>query len=472
MYGGGWRIQPPPPGGGMPQQEMGPPGVMQTNVFPSCYLCLKLITDARDVPVRDEDGLISVIIRMATFPGSRLAACPPPHARLCRPCYDHLKRLKEESIVSKKLLERVRLMVWPFWGQISIGARRPASPPLCPGMSNAAGIDPNVRRRLVRNLSPETVARVETAIIQYIELNNELHRDLHGRDFVSELSSEERLQQLSPELRSVLLKPQSAPTRPHQQRKQKQQRASVLNFAAGGPSENDTNHGRSVSINPQSTFIQPIPNPHGGYVDAHLYGTPSTANTPFTNFYHQQQQHFDDEDTSQRRIRDSRASIQSAVSDDEYYNSHQPPYHTGVAPRHQAYYQRARTVNQQPSDDTSTAATLLGNLAAAQYQSQYMTQQAQQPQAQQQHAQQHQYPHPIMVQFQPGSANFSPASSFVFAGAAPHGTAFAGQYIHPSSTSNAFPQSPSVQNGQSNKAASPQSHNHVKSDSNGGTETE
>jgi len=149
--------------------------------FPTCHMCLKVITDSRDVPVRDEDALISVIIRMAAFPGSRLASRPPRHSRLCRPCYDHLKRVKE-GLVSKALLDRVRVLVSPWWSAPPPPSNggpmaRPHSPPLCPGFMDT-DVDPNIRRRLIRSLNAECVDRVEKTIGEYVELNIELHRKL------------------------------------------------------------------------------------------------------------------------------------------------------------------------------------------------------------------------------------------------------------------------------------------------------
>lgn len=162
--------------------------------FPSCHMCLKMITDSRDVPVRDEDALISVVIRMAAFPGSRLATRPPRAARLCRPCYDHLKRVKE-SLVSKSLLDRVRLLVGPWWAAPGSaphgGPTRPHSPPLCPGFVDT-DVDPNIRRRLIRSLNADCVRRVENTISEYVELNVQLHRKIEAERLAEEEEEERR----------------------------------------------------------------------------------------------------------------------------------------------------------------------------------------------------------------------------------------------------------------------------------------
>lgn len=180
--------------------------------FPSCHMCLKVITDSRDVPVREEDALISVIIRMATFPGSRLVCCPPRHSRLCRPCYDHLKRVKD-SLITRQLLDRVRLLVAPWWTAAPPPSNsgpmlRPHSPPLCPGFIDT-DVDPNIRRRLIRSLSNECVERVERLIGDYIELNVEFHKRLLAERAANELPPQQSV--ADAEATAPSSKPASAP---------------------------------------------------------------------------------------------------------------------------------------------------------------------------------------------------------------------------------------------------------------------
>lgn len=164
--------------------------------FPVCHMCLKTITDSRDVPVRDDDALIAVVIRMAGFPGSRLASRPPRNSRLCRPCYDHLKRIKDTQLVSRHLLQKVGAIVSPWW--TTPGQRGGAqSPPLCPGFVDT-DVDPNIRRRLIRSLNPDCVARVDKTISDFVARNNELHKRL-ASEAAAEKQAKENAAKARPE---------------------------------------------------------------------------------------------------------------------------------------------------------------------------------------------------------------------------------------------------------------------------------
>uniref|UniRef100_A0A7S3JW88 Uncharacterized protein n=1 Tax=Aureoumbra lagunensis TaxID=44058 RepID=A0A7S3JW88_9STRA len=204
-------------------QPVSEPKLSDSSSFPICYLCLKTITDYRDVPVRDEDALIAVIARMASFPGSRLLSKPPAGARLCRPCYDHLKRAKDENIVSKSQFDRIRVLVFPFWG-FGPERLRPSSPPLCPGFHETQ-LDPNVRRKFLRNLTSESVRRVENTLIQYTQLNIELQaRISHHQQVGGEAERGERNTDTSSALSQVLSIPRAPPSR--RQLRQQQQHSS------------------------------------------------------------------------------------------------------------------------------------------------------------------------------------------------------------------------------------------------------
>uniref|UniRef100_A0A7S3JZT4 Uncharacterized protein n=1 Tax=Aureoumbra lagunensis TaxID=44058 RepID=A0A7S3JZT4_9STRA len=146
------------------------PASSTTEGHPTCYYCLRIVTDNRDVPVRDEDALIAVICRMSSFPGSRLVSRPPMGARLCRPCYDNLKRIK--TIISQNLLDRIRVLVYPFWSGPE--PMRPSSPPLCPAY-NEFDLHPNIRRRHLRSMNIDRLLEVESTLIHYTQLSYELH---------------------------------------------------------------------------------------------------------------------------------------------------------------------------------------------------------------------------------------------------------------------------------------------------------
>mmetsp|Transcript_1631 Transcript_1631/g.2174 ORF Transcript_1631/g.2174 Transcript_1631/m.2174 type:complete len:567 (+) Transcript_1631:123-1823(+) len=204
-------------------QPVSEPKLSDSSSFPICYLCLKTITDYRDVPVRDEDALIAVIARMASFPGSRLLSKPPAGARLCRPCYDHLKRAKDENIVSKSQFDRIRVLVFPFWG-FGPEPLRPSSPPLCPGFHETQ-LDPNVRRKFLRNLTSESVRRVENTLMQYTQLNMELQAQIFQQSHHQQVGGEgerEENTDTSSALRQVLSISRAPPSR-CQLRQQQQQ---------------------------------------------------------------------------------------------------------------------------------------------------------------------------------------------------------------------------------------------------------